>query len=174
MPKTIEIECWLSGQKELEAALAELPNALAKQVLLAAAKEAARPIVSAARSRAPKADQAIIRKFKNKRGVTSRIRTFLPGEGAKSIKVRTNSKLKPVGVSIGPDRMHFYMAFAEWGAIHEAPRPFLRPAWDEGKDALLKSLEGLIWKALAKKARQVAKKAESGTLSKKLIASFRI
>lgn len=144
---SIQVRAKFIGAKELESAFDQLPDSMQKQVLLSALKKAAKPVVDDARAKARK-------------------RT---GKGAKSIKARTNKKLKPIGISIGPSREAFYMMFKEFGTRKEPAEPFLRPAWDSNRFTVLKSMEQEIWKALTKKARTLARKAEKGTLGKRTI-----
>lgn len=146
----IEINAEFRGVKELENALVQLPLSMQKQVLLSALKKAAKPVVTVAKEKARKRS----------------------GKGAKSIKARTNKKLKPIGISIGPSKENFHMNFIEFGTVKLPAKPFLRPAWDANKDAVLKSMENEIWKALTKKARTLARKAEKGTLGKRTLAKL--
>lgn len=54
----------------------------------------------------------------------------------------------------------------EFGSIHNAPHPFVRPAWDAGKHALLEGIEDDLWaeiqsasERLARKTARLARKA---------------
>ena len=148
---SIQINAQFRGTKELESAFNELPKSMGKQVLLSAIKKAAKPVVTDAKDKARK-------------------RT---GKGAKSIKARTNKKLKPIGVSIGTSREEFHMMFIEFGTIFQPANPFLRPAWDANKNKVLNSMEKEIWNALTKKARTLARKAGKGTLGKRTLEKLR-
>ncbi|MGN6363917.1 hypothetical protein, partial [Asticcacaulis taihuensis] len=37
-------------------------------------------------------------------------------------------------VFVGPLERQFYAHFAEFGTEHSAPKPYMRPAWDEKQD----------------------------------------
>jgi len=148
---SIQVRAKIEGVKELENAFMELPNSMQKQVLLSALKKASKPVVKDAQEKARKKT----------------------GKGAKSIKARTNKNLKPVGISIGPSREEFHMSFIEFGTVTQSARPFLRPAWDANRFAVLQSMEKEIWNALTKKARTLARKAEKGTLGKRTLEKLR-
>jgi hypothetical protein len=46
----------------------------------------------------------------------------------------------------------------EFGAPQHGPQPFMRPAWDGGKMAMLEGLKDDLWKEIEKAASRLAKK----------------
>ena len=148
---SIQISMDITGHKELQRAFGELPKSMTKQVIVSALKKVSKPIVKEARDKAPK-------------------RT---GKGAKSIKARTNKNLKPIGISIGPDRKNFHMMFVEFGTINQAAEPYLRPALDNNKGRIPKEFGKVVWPVLLKKVKTLRRKAEKGTLGKRTAAKFR-
>ena len=48
-------------------------------------------------------------------------------------------------VAIGPRRDLFYGFFQEYGTVAHGAQPFMRPAFDQSSDAVLKSLQDDIW-----------------------------
>ena len=135
----------VEGAKELDKVLASLPQAAAKQQLKAALRIAGKPVVKTARSKAPKKT----------------------GAGAKSIKLRVMTKTRvPAAVSIGPDQDHWYLALSERGTAKQAAKPFLRPAWDAHKIAVVKTFSRSMWQALERFSKRLVKQAYAGKLSK--------
>ena len=51
--------------------------------------------------------------------------------------------------------------------------PFLRPAWDANKVVVLERLKVELWAAIQRSARQLARKAERGTLTARQIEGLR-
>ena len=47
----------------------------------------------------------------------------------------------------------------EFGTVNQPPQPFMRPAWDGGKDALLDGIADDLWAEISKAAARQAKKA---------------
>ena len=155
MPQLIEVKVAFRGAKEIELALSQLPKAMSRAAVLEAMRKAAKPVVADARRRARKRS----------------------GAGAKSIAARAIPKSKstpqkPVGITIAPDKKHFYMMFQEFGTVNIGADPFLRPAWDANREAVLASFEKLMWDAILRKAKLLAKKAAAGTLSTKVIGEL--
>lgn len=126
------------GAKELEAALRQLPAAIAKTATTNAMKEAVKPMAADMQASAPK-------------------RT---GEAAASIHSEV-VQVEGFGatVAVGPDREHFYLQFAEWGTATKPARPFMRPAWDSHQQQILRDLGAFWWSKLAAAAKRLAGKA---------------
>jgi HK97 gp10 family phage protein len=66
-----------------------------------------------------------------------------------------------VAVAVGPTKAGWYGSFAELGTSRETPRPFLRPALDQGASGLLRDLARRLWTALA--ARGISRETRVGT-----------
>lgn len=59
-------------------------------------------------------------------------RGFGPKHGADTIEVSDGRDGDEYFVDVGPDKTAFYLAFDEFGTEHQPPRPFMRPAVNEG------------------------------------------
>lgn len=137
---TLKVE----GFAALEQALRRLPQEIAGRVLTAALRKAGTPMAEQARGLAP--------------------RSADPGPNghmADSIKLRA---LRVEGLNdldvnlwLGPDPDHFYGSFHEFGTVHQAARPFMRPAWDQQKDATVDRLGKELWAGIARAARRLAR-----------------
>lgn len=98
----------LQGERELAFALNRLADIARDEVAEAALLAGAEPIEQAAESKAPR-------------------RT---GQLSRSIDHEVSKEAGDVEVAVGPTKDGFYGVFHEFG-----PRPFMRPAFDEQKDA---------------------------------------
>jgi HK97 gp10 family phage protein len=140
------------GAKELEQALKQLPKATAKGVLRRALSNAAKPTAQAAESLAP-------------RGATGNLQASIE-ISTRLKKSQKHGKRTGVELFIGattPQGAHAHLL--EFGTAKMSAQPFLRPAWDSTQQQVLESIKSEVWKALAKSARTLARKAERGTLS---------
>ena len=153
------------GFKELDAALAQLPVALRRQVVLRALRRAAQPMVRDARAKARRG------KDPRKRGSMKQRKSGESesiGHGADSIAARAAKSDLPTqaAVAVGPDARHWYMKFLEFGSAHQTADRFLTPAFETNKDAAVEAVGQELWKEIAATAKRLARQAESGTLSK--------
>ena len=171
------------GFKELDAALAELPAALRREVVLKALRRAADPMVREARARA-------------RRQPNPRRRGGYPAGEMKALAdsiqvsaVKPNASFpKEAAVKLGPDADHFYGLFVEKGTQargrvyrdnrnkirrntrgHAATRAFeyLAPAFAMHAERAAQAIGEELWEVLAERARSLAKKAGKGTLTTK-------
>lgn len=71
---------------------------------------------------------------------------------------RRNRKQSTVEVHAGPGR-HPQGHLREFGGDKHPPQPFVRPAWDGGKEALLDGIGADLWAEIEKAAARQAKKA---------------
>ena len=148
---------YTTGWKELDRALNELPNAVAKRVLENTLKEAAKPMLTTAKANALAF---------NKPGI------FVTGQLSRSIKIGTTVKNgggRISGRKLNPGTGTIYLGptypmgahghFKEFGTSKQAAEPFLRPAWDIHQGELLKNVGHLLWKHLEKEAKRQYQKA---------------
>jgi HK97 gp10 family phage protein len=152
------------GFKELDAALAQIPEALRRQVVLRALRKAAQPMVRDARAKARRG------KDPRRRGSAKQRKSGeseAMGHGADSIAARAAKASTPTeaAVTVGPDARHWYMKFLEFGSAHQAPDRFLTPAFETNKEEALQAIGEELWKSIAATARRLARQAEAGTLS---------
>ena len=148
----VEMTFSLRGAKELERALMRLPKAMGKTVLRAALKKAAEPVRAAAEANAPVGRTGRFKKsFAIKSTLSKRQR-------------RGRAKLSRGGVIMYVGSTDPKAHLLEFGTVKMRARPTLRPAWDANKHRVLASLRVEVWRALAKAARRLARRAESGKI----------
>lgn len=169
MPKqTFQIE----GLKDLENALKELPKATAKNTIRRALIAAAKPIndEATARIRVRRVTPQIVNsKIKFSSGDAGK-RAFAEalsrgasraeaGEAAHEANAAEGGEGADItsGVmAIGPTKRAFY-GF-EFGTIHLAPRPFMRPAWDGHKMEALEIIQTELKNQIEKARRRIVMK----------------
>lgn len=150
----------LIGADDLENALKQLPKSMAKSVLRRALIKAAEPTETLAREMAP-------------RGATGNLKISIDAKTQLKASQKRGAKIDGVEAFIGattPKGAHAHLV--EFGTAHSAPHPFMRPAWDATKNKVLASIRSEIWKALAKSARTLARKALKGTLTRSARAAL--
>ncbi len=106
------------GFKELDAALAELPEAFRRQVLLKAIRKAGKPMVKEAKARARRASSPR-RRGGHRIGSAKAAAYGLNKALADSIEIsavdKSPSYPSEVAMKLGPDAAHFYGLFVEKG-----------------------------------------------------------
>lgn len=146
---TVKIE----GLRELEQALGELPKATAKNVLRRTLTEAAKPLVSAAQQMAPDRGGKPPNDLANSITISSRLN--------KNQKRATRGNEKDfVEMYVGPDVSvpMPHGIFQEYGTVHHGPQPFMRPAWDGNKMAVLETIKDELGAQIMKSAARLARK----------------
>src|SRR5687767_5883700 len=133
---------FVEGLDEVQVALRELPDATARNVLKRVAKKVLQPIADRAAMLAP-VDKGRLR--------TSIIVGEKLSRRQRSQFQRTdpNDVVMFVGAGAVP-QAHMQ----EFGTINQEPQPFMRPAWDAGKDKVLDDLKGELWAAIEKADRK--------------------
>ncbi|KUO53196.1 MAG: hypothetical protein APF82_00995 [Sphingomonadales bacterium BRH_c42] len=137
----------IAGLRELENALANLPKATGKNVLRRVLRKAAAPIESTAEALAPRFTGTLESKIVTGTRLTRRQAQMVRRADSKSsaeIHVGTSD---PAGVQ------------TEFGNAHQAPDPWLRPAWDQNKDGALNTISGELGGEIEKAAQRLARKA---------------
>lgn len=157
----------LTGFRDLEKALASLPQATAKAVLRKVAKRALEPMRAAAAAAAPVSEQPYTR------GSFARgtLRTVLPGRLKRSIVVSTkrtrrvrkargpiNGLEMAMGPSGGTGALS-YATFTEFGTDDTPPQPFMRPAWDGHADGALDIIRADLGREIDAASKRAAKRA---------------
>jgi HK97 gp10 family phage protein len=145
----------LSGFKELDVALGELPKATGRNVLRRVLVKAGQPLAEDMARRAPRDEGDTAE------SVT--VSTQRPNVSSKA--KRRNPKSSSVEVYVGPGKLA-QAEQQEHGNVNHPPQPFVRPAWDAGKDAALdtigRELGGEIERAAKRQAKKRAKAAAKG------------
>lgn len=138
---TVKVE----GLKELERALKELPRATAKNVMKRVLMQAGQPVADKAESMAPVESGALQKAIGIGGKLTRRQKASSPKQSA-------------VEVYIGVGRALPQGHLQEFGTVRHGPQPFLRPAWDGGKMAVLEDIKSLTWAEIEKAAARLARK----------------
>jgi hypothetical protein len=139
----------IEGLKEVDAALGELSKAAGKGVLRRVGRARLQKIADAASQMAPQLsgalEQSVIVSPTQKSG-RQRVRT---PEGKASVTLYAGPSAK--GAVQGQQQ--------EFGNRNHRPQPFLTPAWEAGKSALLDGLAADLRKEIAKSAARAARRA---------------
>jgi len=128
----------VTGFTELEGALRQLPEAVAKGRLLRALKKAAQPVADELGLRAPRSP-------------------FAPHIAENMVVATKRVENYQATVAVGPKRAFFYGTFPEWGTSKMPARPWMRPAWDSKRLSLPGELGRHLWDELAAAARRLAR-----------------
>jgi HK97 gp10 family phage protein len=150
MAERVKVE----GLRELQVALKELPKATGKNVLRRVLKTVAQPLAEAMRSMAP--DDPGTQGDDLRSGIAASP-NLSPRQKSANKKIFGDEKTA-AEIFVGPSAANFYGFFQEFGTVHHAPQPFMRPAWDAGKGPLLDSIEDALWTEIAKTAARLAKR----------------
>lgn len=169
----------VQGLKELDAALAELGRATARNVMMRALKKSAEPIRDAAKSMAPR-DRGnlsesieITTKSSARSGKKAFAQAMKSGSSkgdaqaaARAANKGAKGKDTFAQVFVGPTRGGSHGWFNEFGTQNMTAQPFMRPAFDVGAPKALASLKSdlatEIEKARARAAKKALKRASQG------------
>lgn len=138
---------FVEGLDEVQIALRELPDATSRNVLKRVAKKVLAPIADHARIMAPMDKGRLINSIVVGDKLSRRQKSQFQ-------RVDPNDVVMFVGAGAVP-QAHMM----EFGTVDIEPRPFLRPAWDAGKDKVLEDLKGELWTEIEKAAKRLARKA---------------
>lgn len=141
MSVTVKVE----GLREISAALEQLPEAVTKQVMKRVLIARAKPIADTAKANCPVESGEL----KNSIKVSGRLSRSQAREARESAS--------EVEVYIGPSPLP-YAHLVEFGSIHNAPQPYMRPAWDGAKGTLLTNLAADLWAEIKKAAERLNRK----------------
>lgn len=169
----------VEGLKELEHALRELPKATARNTLKGVLKKRAEPIAAAARSlvrvKSGRLRDSIVvsPKISNATGKAEFAAALRAGKGkAAAVSALRDARRAAGGSSyfaemhVGPGPLpHAHLN--EFGSSKMSPKPFMRPAWDSNKGAVLDGIKADLWAAIGKAAARYRKR-----LAKKKLAAL--
>lgn len=163
----------VEGLRELDAALGDLPKATARNVLRRVLKKAAEPLRADMESRAPDdpstpspdlhSSIAVSTKLKNSVG-KAEFRAVLQAGGTKAQAgaalrtARSGGSKAFAELYVGPGEGGAHGILQEFGTVHHKAQPFMRPAWDAGKDGVLESIKKDLGDEIVKSAKRLAKK----------------
>ncbi len=149
----------VEGLRDLERALGELPKANAKRVLTKTLKEAGEPVARTARAMAPKDRLDLAESIDVSTQLSPR-------------QKRVSKKESPVEMYIGPgpDPAAHLDEFGTGDRITKdgrnigamPPQPFMRPAWDQHKMAVLDTIANRTWWEIEQVSKRLSKRAAKG------------
>lgn len=152
----------ITGAREMEAVLRQLPDTIAKQVLTKALREAAEPVLEEARALAPVGQEA---KGRVRLRTTKRGKVSIANYGKLKLSLRIANvpasrtpHSATVAVTVGKA---FWGLFVEFGTRFMSARPFLRPAFESKKIEALNRLGESLGEQIEKAAKKL-----SGPLAK--------
>jgi hypothetical protein len=135
----------MEGGPEIVQALSELPHATEKNVMRRGMIEALQPMADSAAAHAPKATGRLSEGIHIGTKLTSHQRS------------EARETKSYVEVYMGPHPGVKGIA-NEFGTFKMAPQPYMRPAWDGGKSALLDRMKTFIWAQIKRSAERLARK----------------
>jgi HK97 gp10 family phage protein len=142
----------LTGFRDLEKALSELPKSTGKAVLRRVGKKALEPMQAKAKALSPK-DTGLLRWSI----VISQKRTRrVP---------KTRGPISGIQMAMGPsagEGVLNYAALDEFGTVHAEPHPYMRPAWDSEAEGALNSIKADLGTEIDKSAKRLARKRAKG------------
>lgn len=139
----------VTGFKELNAALKELPRATAKRVARKVMIEALKPMASDMRDRAPKNEGDLQEGITVGTKLTRSQKSFGFNGGRKS------PSMLVVHAGPGP---HPQAILQELGTYKEPAQAFVAPAWDAGHDAVLNRVAAGLGREIMAAAKRAAAK----------------
>lgn len=148
----------LEGFKELDQALDNLSKAAGKGALRRSLKRAAEPTAKLAQGLAP----VLTGKLKNSIIVGAK----LDGRQAKLHRKMFRDDRSSVELFVGPSYLrgdggrHGHLL--EFGTIKMPPQPFMRPAWEQDKKAILDRLKEELWDQIQKAIARANARAARG------------
>lgn len=148
----------LEGFSELEKTLEALKPATGKAAIRRSIKAAAQPMADLMQGAAPVDDgdlQASI-------AISTRLDKRQAGLHRKMFRDDRAAVEVFVGPSydLGAGGRHGHLQ--EFGTAHHAPQPFVRPAWDQDREALLERLSDQMWNEIQKTLARAARRAAKG------------
>jgi HK97 gp10 family phage protein len=145
---TVKVE----GLREVDAALGQLGKATGRNVMRRVALARLEPMAEEARRLAPVEDTEL----RDSIAVSTKLAGYARRLNKRS-KSEAEAHMGPAGT--GGTKAPPQGSLQEFGTKNHGPQPFIRPAWDGGKDALLEGIADDLWAEISKAAARKAKKA---------------
>ncbi|KKX28229.1 HK97-gp10 family putative phage morphogenesis protein [Rhizobium sp. LC145] len=139
---TVKVE----GLRELDRALGQLPQSVAKSVLRETLREAAEPMARTARQLAPKDEYHLYESIDVSTRLNKRQRSIHREENKPTFQEMFVGTNNPAGVQ------------QEFGNERHPAQPFMRPAWDAEKMPTLDRIANSLWFFIHRAAQRLAKK----------------
>lgn len=144
----------LEGAKELEAGLMELEGVTAKSLVRRVLQKVLAPVESAAKAKAP------VWRGDLQRSIGIGLRLTKRQRGLKVPIAPVEAYVGPGVANKGGIRGVAHAHLVEFGSVHNAPQPFMRPAWQGNVEKVFRLLAKEMSDALAAAARRAAAKAK--------------
>lgn len=144
----------VEGLRELEQNLRELPKATARNVLRRVLIKRAEPMAETMRSLVPD-DPATPETVDLKGSIGVGIKLSKRQARLHRKENKDDKQFAEVFVGAGP-KPHAHLQ--EFGSMNNSPHPFVRPAWDQHKDAILEGIKDDLWTEINKAAKRYASK----------------
>lgn len=135
----------ISGLKELDRALGQLPKSTAKATLRRVLRDAAEPVARLARQKAPKDEYHLYESIDVSTRLNRRQSQLHRKEGNRAFQEMFIGTNNPAGVQ------------QEFGNQHHIAQPFMRPAWDTEKGPTLDRIANSLWFEIDKSAKRLAR-----------------
>ena len=127
----------LLGDKDLQRQFQQLPLVVQRKLLRQSFRAALRPVLAAARARAPKLTGRMAR--------TVRLRALKRRRGQLGLMIISGTR---EALGIPPERRSYYPAHVELGTSQRPAEPYLRPAFDSQREAMVQTLARGIEEAM--------------------------
>lgn len=137
----------ISGLRELDRALGQLPKATAKGVLRKVLREAAEPLARAARRNAPRDEMHLYESIDVSTRLSKRQALQHKKEDGRSFQEMFVGTNNPAGMQ------------QEFGNERHGAQPWLRPAWDAEQKPTLDRIGDRLGFEIVEAAKRLAKKA---------------
>jgi HK97 gp10 family phage protein len=152
----------IEGLRELNDAIEELSKATGRNVVRRTLTKALYPMEQRAETNAPVGETRHLResieisaKISKRQGSLHRAEY-----GSKAIRTSEGFRMEPqttVWMFMGPSGSAKSIV-QEFGSIHVSPQPYMRPAWEGGKEQALKNIRDDLWDEVKRAAERVARK----------------
>ena len=159
------IEVKLTGLKELEKALEQLPKEIQSRPLRSAVSAAAKVIVDDVKARVPVGEtgnlKTAVYRYRSRRNSSTGRETFFVGirQGKAQYKdTAYNRRRGRVGKTYKTAGEAYYWRFLEFGTAKMQAKPFLRPAFEANKSKAVEVMKDRLGKAIQSQAKKLAKK----------------
>ena len=159
------ISVQITGLKELQKALNELPKEIQGRPLRSAVSAAAKVIVDDVKSRIPVGEtgnlKTAVYRYRSRRNSATGRETFFVGirQGKAQYKDTAYNRRKGrVGKNYKTAGEAYYWRFLEFGTVKMQAKPFMRPAFEGSKSRILDVMKERLGKAIQDQAKKLAKK----------------
>jgi HK97 gp10 family phage protein len=150
----------IDGLRELDAALGEFSKATARGILRRVGIKALEPVAERMRQMAPDDPDTGGNDLRSSIMVGTKL-SARQAKGKRGEKKAGETSFVEVYAGPGP-LPHAHLQ--EFGTAHHGPQPYARPAWDEGKDGVLKSVATDLGAEIDKTAKRLAARAAKKAL----------